>query len=89
MCRQLDSGLIAEVEMLAAQDVHSAKAAICMYCNYARWLTKPPIRNITEHEIKHGFDRWERVLRAFVAYRKSGDLRSISQIEEELCSISQ
>jgi len=42
--RQLDTGLFMEVERLAAADIHDAKAAICMYCNYARWLTNSPMK---------------------------------------------
>ena len=87
MDRQLDDALIMDVEMLGAEDIHSAKAAICKYCVYARWLTKPP-PNCPIEEAESNFDKWERILRAFVAYRRSGDLRSIKQIEDELCSDS-
>lgn len=88
MYRQLDDSLIAEVEMLAGSDIHSTKAAICNYCVYARWLIKPP-PNCPIVDVERGFDKWERILRAFVAFRRSGDLRSIDQIKDELlCSDS-
>jgi len=84
MDRQLDASLIAEVERLGTNDIHDAKAAICMYVNYSRWLTKPPKRGYSSDDINRGFDKWERILRSFVAHRKSGDLRSVDDIKKEL-----
>ncbi len=87
---RMDESLAAEAEALAGNDIHDVRATIANYVCYARWLTRPPVRRSTgEALLPHGAIRanfmWsERILRAFVAARRNGDLRGIRRISEEL-----
>lgn len=91
MNRRSDESLIAEAESLAGNDVHDVRSYICLYSNYANWLSDESWwdtgnREKDEADRKRcveSFDRTERILRAFVGDRRGGGKRPIRHIGRE------
>jgi hypothetical protein len=86
----MDSNLANEAEALAGDDIHDVRAVITNYACYARWLVKPPVRCggteplVSQAYVETEFDKCERILRAFVGRRRTGEMPSICQIKKEL-----